>query len=145
MARGPRSDAPAHHLLHHGHRRRCPGARFRAVFTNPTGTATTAVATLGVTTTTSLSLKVAHTTVKGGRRDGLTATVTSPVTGKVKVTGGTVTFYDRSVVIASSPVTKGRARAVVVVATGSHAIRAVYRGSGAVLAAQSAVVAVTAR
>ena len=121
------------------------GARFRAVFTNPTGTATTAVATLGVTTTTSLSLKVAHTTVKGGRRDKLTATVTSPVTGRGKVTGGTVAFYDGSAVVASSPVAKGRATAVVVVATGSHAIRAVYSGSGAVLAAQSAVVAVTAR
>jgi len=70
--------------------------------------------------------------------------VTSPVTGKGKVTGGTVAFYDGSTMIASSPVAKGRAKAVVVVTTGSHAIRAVYSGSGSVLPAQSPVVSVTA-
>ena len=120
------------------------GAQFRAVFTNPTGTATSAVAVLGVTSTTSVSLKVAHTSLKGGRRDNVVASVTSPVTGKGKVTGGTVAFYDGSTVIASSPVAKGKAKAVVVLATGSHAIRAVYSGSGAVLTARSAVVTVTA-
>ena len=120
------------------------GARFRAVFTNAAGMATTAVATLGVTTTTSLSFKVARTTLKGGKKDTLTVTVTSPVTGKGKVAGGTVAFYDGSTVVASAPVVKGVAKAVVKLAKGSHPLRAVYSGSGMVLPAQSLVVTVTA-
>ena len=120
------------------------GAQFRAVFTNSAGTATKAVATLGVTTTTSLSFKVAHTTLKGGRRDALTVTVTSPVTGKSKITGGTVAFYDGSTVVATVPVVNGKAKAVVTLATGTHPLRAVYSGSGSALSARSQVVTVTA-
>jgi hypothetical protein len=120
------------------------GAQFRAVFTNSSGTATTTGATLHVTTTTSLSFKVAHTTLKGGKRDILTVSVSSPVTGKGKVTGGTVAFYDGTSLVASVPVAKGKAKTVVTLAKGSHPLRAVYSGSGAVLAAQSPVVTVTA-
>jgi hypothetical protein len=120
------------------------GAEFRAVFANSAGTVITAVATLGVTTTTSLKLKVAHTTLKGGKKDTLTATVTSPVTGKGKVAGGTVTFSDGPTVVASVPVTKGKASVAVTLAKGSHPLRAVYGGSASVLAGQSQVVTVTA-
>ena len=120
------------------------GAQFRAVFTNSAGAATTAIASLGVTTTTSLSFKVAHPTLKGGRKDALTATVTSPVTGKGKVADGTVAFYDGSTVVATVPVVKGRAKAVVTLVTGTHSLRAVYSGSGPVLPARSQVVTVTA-
>jgi hypothetical protein len=120
------------------------GARFRAVFNNSAGTATTAAATLGVTSTTSLSFKVARATLRGGNKDTLTVMVTSPVTGKGKVTGGTVAFYDGSTVVASVVVAKGRAVTVVTLAKGSHSLRAVYSGSGVVLAAQSQVLMVTA-
>ena len=120
------------------------GAWFRAVFTNVAGTAVTTAATLGVTTTTSVSLKVAHTTLKGGRRDTLTATVTSPVTGRGKVAVGTVTFTDGSTVVAVVPVTKGKAKVSVTLAKGTHPLRAAFSGSGAVLPAQSTVVPVTA-
>ena len=120
------------------------GAQFRSVFANSVGTATTAVAMLHVTTTTSLAFKGAHTKLKGGKRGGLTAMVTSPVTGKGKVTGGTVAFYDGSILIASVPVATGNATAVVTLAKGSHPLRAGYSGSGAVLAAQSTMVTVTA-
>ena len=97
-----------------------------------------------VTTTTSLSFKVARATLRGGNKDTLTVTVTSPVTGKGKVTGGTVAFYDASTVVASVVVAKGRAVTVVTLAKGSHSLRAVYSGSGVVLAAQSQVLMVTA-
>jgi len=120
------------------------GARFRAVFTNSTGSVTTAVATLGVTTTTSLVFTVAHATLKGGRKDALTATLTSPAAGRGKVTGGTVTFYDGTTVVATVTVARGKARASVALATGTHRLRAVYGGNGAVLAAWSPVVTVTA-
>ena len=120
------------------------GAQFRTVFTNVAGSATTAVATLGVTTTTSVSFKVAHTTLKSGKKDTLTVKVTSPVTGKGKVAGGTVAFYDGSTVVATAPVVRGVARVVVKLALGIHPLRAVYSGSGSVLPAQSPVVSVTA-
>jgi len=120
------------------------GAQFRAVFTNVAGTATTAVATLHVTTTTSLSFKVRLTTVKSGKPDVLTVTVTSPVTGKGKVTGGVVAFTDGSTVLATVPLVKGKAMVVVRLAVGTHPLRATYGGSGAVLAARSPVVTVTA-
>ncbi len=120
------------------------GAQFRAVFTNSTGTVTTAVATLGVTTTTSMTLKAAHPSIKGGRKDTLTATVMSPVTGKGKVTGGTVTFFDGSTAVATATVANGKAAAVVTLAKGTHVIRAIYGGSGSVLGGQSQVVLVTA-
>ena len=120
------------------------GAWFRAVFTNSTGTVTSGVAVLGVTTTTSVALKPAHASLKAGRKDTLTATVTSPVTLKGKVTSGTVTFFDGSAVVGTATVAKGKASTVVTLAKGSHAIRAVYGGSGSVLAGQSQVVTVTA-
>ena len=120
------------------------GAQFRAVFTNPTGTVTTAVATLGVTTTTSMTLKVAHPVIKGGKKDTLTATVKSPATGKGKVNGGSVTFYDGPTVVATAPVANGKAAAVVTLAKGSHLLRAAYSGSASVLGGLSQVVPVTA-
>ncbi len=120
------------------------GAQFRAVFSNVAGTATTAAATLGVTTTTSMSFTVAHASVKAGKPEALTAKLSSPVTGKAKVGGGTVTFYDGTTAVATVAVTKGKARAVVTLTTGSHPLRAVYGGSGTVLAARSLVVTVTA-
>jgi len=120
------------------------GAWFRAVFTNSTGTVTSGVAVLGVTTTTSVALKSAHASLKAGRKDTITATVTSPVTLKGKVTSGTVTFFDGSAVVGTATVAKGKASTVVTLAKGSHAIRAVYGGSGSVLAGQSQVVTVTA-
>ena len=120
------------------------GAQFRAVFTNTAGTATTAAATLGVTTSTTLSFKVARTTLKGGKKDALTVTVTSPVTGRARSPGGTVAIYDGSTVVATVPVAKGKAKAVVTLAKGSHPLRAVSSGSGSVLPAQSQVVTVSA-
>jgi|GEM_PF-1157280 len=120
------------------------GAEFRAVFTNSTGTATTSAATLGVTTTTSMTLAAAHATVKGGKKDTVTATVTSPVTGRGKVAGGTVTFTDGSTVVAIATVVKGKAKVTLTLAKGTHLLRAVYGGSGSVLPAQSSVVTVTA-
>jgi len=120
------------------------GARFRAVFTNSTGTVTTAIATLGVTTTTSMTLKSAHPSIKGGKKDALTATVSSPVTGKGKVGSGTVTFYDGSTAVATATVAKGKATVAVTLATGTHLLRAAFSGSGSVLPAQSSVVTVTA-
>ena len=71
-------------------------------------------------------------------------TVTSPATGRGKVTGGTVTFTDGLTVVGSVTVSKGKAKVVLKLAKGSHPLRAVYGGSGAVLPAQSPVVTVTA-
>jgi Bacterial Ig-like domain (group 3) len=120
------------------------GAEFRAVFTNSAGTANTAVATLGVTTTTSVKLMVARTVIRSGRTDTLTAVVTSPVTGRGTVAVGTVAFSDGSTVVATAPVVKGKAKVVVTLAKGAHPIQASYSGAGAVLAGRSQVVTVTA-
>ena len=120
------------------------GAQFRAVFTNTTGTVTSTAATLGVTTTTSMTLKAARPSIKGGKRDSLKATIKSPVTGKAKVVSGTVTFFDGPTAVATATVTNGKAVAVVMLAKGIHLIHAVYSGSGSVLTGQSPVVTVTA-
>lgn len=48
---------------------------------------------------------------------------------------GTVAFYDGTSLFAIVPVAKGKARTVVTLAKGSNLLRAVYSGSGPVLAA----------
>ena len=120
------------------------GAQFRAVFTNSTGTATTTAATLTVTTTTTVALTVAHVTLKAGKNDTVTVTVTSPVTGNKKVPGGAVTVFDGSTAVASLQVAKGKGKVVLTFTKGAHVLRAVYAGSGTVLAGQSALITVTA-
>ncbi len=120
------------------------GAQFRAVFTNSSGSATTSAATLTVTTTTSMTLTVGHVAVRAGKKNPVIAVVTSPVTGRAKVSVGTVTIYDGATPIASQQVAKGKIKVILAFAAGSHVLRAVYSGSGLVLAAQSLPVTVTA-
>ena len=120
------------------------GAQFRAVFTNSTGSATTTAATLTVTTTTSMTLTVGHTSIRAGKSDPVTVVITSPVTGRAKVAVGIVTIYDGARVIAFQQVSKGKIKVNLTFAAGSHVLRAVYSGSGLVLAAQSLPVTVTA-
>jgi hypothetical protein len=114
-------------------------SQFQAVFTNGSGAVTTAAASLTVATTTTLLVTSTVLAPVSGQQTKLIAAVTSPTTGTKQVTGGTVTFFDGLVVVASVPVKAGKASVTVAFAPGSHGITARYSGSGAVLASQSPV------
>lgn len=86
-----------------------------------------------------LGVLVATATFVAARPAQAGATILFP-----SVSVGTVTFYDGSRALGSVPVVKGKARLILALAKGTHPLRAVYNRSGAVLAAQSPVVTVTA-
>ena len=120
------------------------GAQFEAVFTNGYGSATTNAATLSVTTTTTMVLATNHTSLKAGKNATLTVTLTSPVTGKKKITTGTVTIFDGTTAVTTISVVKGKTKFITSFAPGTHVLHAVYSGAGSVLAAISTTITILA-
>ena len=120
------------------------GAQFQAVFTNGSGSATTSAATLSVTTTTTIVLATNHTSLKAGKNATLTVTLTSPVTGKKKITTGTVTIFDGTTAVTTISVVKGKTKFITSFAPGTHVLHAVYSGAGSVLAAISTTITILA-
>jgi len=103
------------------------GARFRAVFTNATGSATSASATLTVTGT-EVALVASSVAPVVGQSVKLTATVTDAAKPTSAV-GGSVRFYDGATLLGSKSFTAGGVASISTtkLAVGAHSVTAVYR------------------
>jgi hypothetical protein len=105
------------------------GARFRAVFTNDSGSANSAPASLTVTGT-EVALAASTTTPVVGQPVTLTATVHDAVKAAGSI-GGTMRFYDGATLLGSKAFTTGGVASIVTrkLGVGAHSVTAVYRAT----------------
>ena len=107
------------------------------MFVNSAGAATSASATLTVTSTTSVALRSSIAAPVSGQATNLVAIVSSPLRCRKNI-AGSIDFLEAGRLIATAPVAAGRGLARVRFGAGPHRITALYDGSGVVLPAMSA-------
>lgn len=119
-------------------------AQFRAVFSNPTGSATTLPATLTVTGT-EVALSASTVAPVAGQKVTLTASVADSAKA-TSLIGGSVKFYDGATLIGSKSFSAGGTASLVTTklsVVGSHSVTAVYRATLKSPSTTSAPLAVT--